>query len=607
MAENGGEVRVAIRAALDQFKNDLIKAQVLIRDVFVPSIKEALSRLWQGAVTGLKFVVNEYANSELVAAKFTQALKNQGVTSRDAVHSLLGYASALEQVSTESDEAIVGAMTMLTGMGLTGKELKEATKVALDFADKAGGLDNAARLIGMAFRGNTERLHRYGIVIDESIPKSQRFAEVLRQMAADTGGSAAAKLDTFSGQLALMHNNISNIAEEIGKGLVPKLREVIEYINTHKEGITRFVLTISTEIISMARNFADLAIAAGNLFGWLSKLVGLDLSKILKVLVALNPATAVRGVVEEAAKAFRGEEPVTSARIVPPSPGGSGAGGRRGPPSLTKVFSGKEETGGDQLKRLDKGAVGDKAGPKEFVAQWNEAFDKVKSVAPTVASTIGMAMSRLQSTMSSGFNTVFRGLAEGTQTFGQIMGEVMIGFRDMAFQIVSDLLAQFITAEIAKIVIVKTGQEVERMERRHTAVESIAASAAKGQAEAVAANAGIPVFGIALGIAAAAVILGIIAAFAKFEKGGIVNSPTLAMIGETGDREAVINLDSASGKRALREAGGGGSGRAGDVTVNISGVFLEADAAKWDRLVRRQIIPALAAFGLKTGSLRELR
>ena len=67
-----------------------------------------------------------------------------------------------------------------------------------------------------------------------------------------------------------------------------------------------------------------------------------------------------------------------------------------------------------------------------------------------------------------------------------------------------------------------------------------------------------------------------------FAKGGIVTAPTLAMIGEAGEHEAVIPLN----ERNL-SALGGGRGNSGNITVNVtnntgSQVKAEQTGARWD-------------------------
>lgn len=67
----------------------------------------------------------------------------------------------------------------------------------------------------------------------------------------------------------------------------------------------------------------------------------------------------------------------------------------------------------------------------------------------------------------------------------------------------------------------------------------------------------------------------------KFAKGGIVTAPTMALIGEAGENEAVIPLN------AKNLAAIGGKGKGGNVTINItnntgSRVDAEQTTAKWD-------------------------
>ena len=75
----------------------------------------------------------------------------------------------------------MSAMTALTGFGLTGQKLRDATEAAVAFSAKTGDLETAANMLGRAYLGSTNRLILYGIKVDESIPKEQRFAEVMRQ------------------------------------------------------------------------------------------------------------------------------------------------------------------------------------------------------------------------------------------------------------------------------------------------------------------------------------------------------------------------------------------------------------------------------------------
>lgn len=89
-------------------------------------------------------------------------------------------------------------------------------------------------------------------------------------------------------------------------------------------------------------------------------------------------------------------------------------------------------------------------------------------------------------------------------------------------------------------------------EQAHNANAS--AATREAAAKVIASYAGIPFAGVALGAAAVASIIGIMQSIPALAKGGVVDSPTLAMIGEAGP-EAVVPLDRLNdfGNSQLRE------------------------------------------------------
>ncbi len=65
------------------------------------------------------------------------------------------------------------------------------TEIKLDVTQLP--LNVQADLLGKAYAGNTSALGRYGIVVDETIPKAEKFEAVLRQLEARFGGAAQAE------------------------------------------------------------------------------------------------------------------------------------------------------------------------------------------------------------------------------------------------------------------------------------------------------------------------------------------------------------------------------------------------------------------------------
>jgi hypothetical protein len=159
------------------------------------------------------------AQSEQEAAinKLNLALSNQGNLLPGVSERLQEYAAGLQQITTFGDETILQGQALLATFGMNEEQLKATTEVALDFAAATGrDLTMAINLLGKAFVGETGELSRYGIVIDENIPKNERFAEVMKQLNERFGGQAQATVATFSGKLQQFKNAAGDAQEGLG-------------------------------------------------------------------------------------------------------------------------------------------------------------------------------------------------------------------------------------------------------------------------------------------------------------------------------------------------------------------------------------------------------
>jgi len=157
--------------------------------------------------------------------KLNDAMKTQGFYTQAASRDLQDYAASLQKVTRFGDEAIIEVQAMLTPFGLFGDKLKETTAAVLDMSTSLKvDLKAAAILMGKAFTGETSSLSRYGIILDENVPKAEKFAAALKQLQDNFGGSAAADAATLRGELAQMGNAFGDIQERLIDGLNPALR-----------------------------------------------------------------------------------------------------------------------------------------------------------------------------------------------------------------------------------------------------------------------------------------------------------------------------------------------------------------------------------------------
>jgi hypothetical protein len=130
----------------------------------------------------------------------------------------VNYANSLENLTGVQDDVILKNSAMLVSVGkLSGDTLKQTTKAALDLAvglqiDTSTAFDMMAK----AATGNAGSLARWGIRVDESLPKSEQFAKVLQTVSEKFNGLAASKMNTFEGSMMKLTNSFNDFLKVIG-------------------------------------------------------------------------------------------------------------------------------------------------------------------------------------------------------------------------------------------------------------------------------------------------------------------------------------------------------------------------------------------------------
>mgnify|MGYP000902693176 CR=1 FL=1 len=221
-------------------KDFTVKATIVAEDKATPVVTgvsrslASLSNVIEGAVIGAAAGFTQMLVSNLVPAltAFTDAaresedastalgnaLADVGPGSTRITQSLLDQAGALQQVTRFSDEAIVRGQTFAAAFIKNEDVLKKVTVAATDMATGLGvDLLTAFELLTKASQGHTETLARYGIIIDENIPKSEKFAAVLAQVAERFSGRAIADARTYSGEVTKLGNAFGEVEEALGR------------------------------------------------------------------------------------------------------------------------------------------------------------------------------------------------------------------------------------------------------------------------------------------------------------------------------------------------------------------------------------------------------
>lgn len=220
------------------------------------------------------------AQSEQEAAvnKLNLALANQGKLVGDTSKNLQEYASALQETTTFSDDAILQSEAILASFGANEEQIKKTTAAAADFAAATGtDLVSATNLLGKAFAGNTAALGRYGITVDQSLGKTQKFDAVISQLESRFGGSAQAATKTFEGAMKQLSNQWGEAQEAFGRFLATLIGGTSGF-----EGVINLVKRLTKFFGS------DLIIALSEARALFAEFVGFLASKVATVLDVLG-------------------------------------------------------------------------------------------------------------------------------------------------------------------------------------------------------------------------------------------------------------------------------------------------------------------------------
>jgi hypothetical protein len=244
-----------IGASIARLQGDMSKAQRTV-DGFAKSAKTAFAAIGgylagTQMVSALRDVSQAYIDQERAINKMSTAMKNQGDYSKAALSDMEDYASEIQNTTTVADDAALKMMANLKTYGMLNDEVKEAAKVAIDFAsakrEEGMTVEAASELIGKAYMGQTERLKRYGIVVDQTKSRAEQFNEVMKQLKDRFGGAAAAEMDTYEGKLKNVNNQFGDMKEKIGQvalafgtAFIPAMKEAITELDKAAEGMQMF-------------------------------------------------------------------------------------------------------------------------------------------------------------------------------------------------------------------------------------------------------------------------------------------------------------------------------------------------------------------------------
>lgn len=225
-----------------------------------------------------------FEEAEQNQRKFDNSIANSSQTFRNGGKDLSDYAQSLQQITTADGDAVVGMQSILVQFGLTEDQIQTLTPLVVDLSQKMGvGLDDAAKAVGKSVEGSTGGLRRYGISIDESTAKTDAFGATVEGLRSTVGGFAEAEAKTFNGQLEILKNNLGDIGESVGQGVV----DVFGGIASSVSGAAAGLKDANPELATTAGRVAAIASLTAGGLGGLAVVVG-QVSKVRDAFTTLG-------------------------------------------------------------------------------------------------------------------------------------------------------------------------------------------------------------------------------------------------------------------------------------------------------------------------------
>jgi hypothetical protein len=203
-----------------------------------------------GAAAIVKFgksAAKAFIEDQKEVTRLATVVKNLGLAFE--APAIEDYISKLSRLSGVTDSDLRPSMQTLLQITGSVTESQKMLSQAIDISAATGiDLSTVAQDLGRAYTGNTKGLKKYNIGLTQTELKTATYVDVQSELNKLFGGSNAAQLGTYAGQMSLLNVAAGEATETIGKGLIDAMITV-----TDSKDVTDFV----DKIDSVARSISN--------------------------------------------------------------------------------------------------------------------------------------------------------------------------------------------------------------------------------------------------------------------------------------------------------------------------------------------------------------
>lgn len=233
LGQSANQILIKIKGDDKDFQGALKKSERGM-DGFTSKMKAAgpmIGAAFAAAAVGMVAMSVKMAAAEEVVTRQTEALlKAQGIMWGSVKGEVTDYINELEALTAYNDTDLQMAFNAMIAAGMSYTEAMESMNTVTAMAYSLNrDLGSMALLVGKAYNGQTGELSRYGIVLDETLDKTEKFAG-LQKHVADNFADASDRTDTLEGKMKIMKNTVDDTAEAFGNELIPQLTYYLDAV-----------------------------------------------------------------------------------------------------------------------------------------------------------------------------------------------------------------------------------------------------------------------------------------------------------------------------------------------------------------------------------------
>jgi hypothetical protein len=209
-------------------------------------IGRQLQRVGADAVAASQTFIAAFAEEQEAVNRLTTALETTGHATPAVIAAYGEMATQFQNTTKYADEAITSTQAVLTTIGKVGPEQMQLALEAVTNLASGMKIDlaTAAQLVAKAIGSGGESLGKLKVALGDTIQPGMTTAEMLQAINDKFGRAAQNEMQTYNGQIAQLHNTLSDFQELVGQVLVENLSGLLQAFRELPDPVEKFTVAV---------------------------------------------------------------------------------------------------------------------------------------------------------------------------------------------------------------------------------------------------------------------------------------------------------------------------------------------------------------------------